>query len=193
MPRHRSTPRTRLDRIRRVAGVAVACAMIAAMTGSSVSQAQTTTNLSPKAGAVGPALESAIRTRLAQIGATTCTETAVYVAMYLANKQSAAFTINAVGGSAARRPIYMTMESTDPGFSTRISNLFIGPNCDGVYSQSIRWTESCRVVKSKYFAKFANEEMLLRETSMSRDGDRQLILTPIDSGCLSTKTEPFLR
>jgi hypothetical protein len=168
-------------------------AVTAALVGSSSSVAQTTTSLAPKSGAVGAALEAAIRTRLAQIGVTTCTETAVYVAMYLANKQSASFTIDAVGGNAARRPIYMTMESTDPGFSTRISNLFVGPNCDGVYSQSIRWTESCRVVKEKYFPRFSNEQMLLRETSVSRDGERQVTLTPLSAGCLSTKTEPFLR
>jgi hypothetical protein len=168
-------------------------AVTAALVGSSSSVAQTTTSLAPKSGAVGAALEAAIRTRLAQIGVTTCTETAVYVAMYLANKQSASFTIDAVGGNAARRPIYMMMESTDPGFSTRMSNLFVGPNCDGVYSQSIRWTESCRVVKEKYFPRFSNEQMLLRETSVSRDGERQVTLTPLSAGCLSTKTEPFLR
>lgn len=171
----------------------VALAAVAAMIGSSASVAQTSTNLAPKSGAVGATLEAAIRARLAQIGVTSCTETAVYVAMYLANKQSASFTIDAVGGNAARRPIYMTMESTDPGFSTRISNLFVGPNCDGVYSQSIRWTESCRVVKEKYFPRFSNEQMLLRETSVSRDGERQVTLTPLGAGCLSTKTEPFLR
>lgn len=179
--------------ILRGARSSVVLAVVAAVIGSSASVAQTTTNLAPKSGAVGATLEAAIRARLAQIGVTSCTETAVYVAMYLANKQSASFTIDAVGGNAARRPIYMTMESTDPGFSTRISNLFVGPNCDGVYSQSIRWTENCRVVKEKYFPRFSNEEMLLREASVSRDGARQVTLTPLGTGCLSTKTEPFLR
>lgn len=190
--RHHQTL-ARRRRAPRVATGVAACLLLASAGSSSISSAQTPAGLAPKAGAVGGALELAIRDRLAKIGVTTCTETAVFVAMYLANKQSAAFRIESIGGNASRRPLYMTIESIDPGFSTRISNVFVGPNCDGLYSQTIRWTESCPVVKAKYFPKFQAEELLLRETSISNDGGRQLTLTPIGSGCLSTKTEPFLR
>lgn len=174
-----------LGRLVAVASVASLCCIPA--------QAQVTTNIAPKSGASGAALEQILRSRLAQLGMSTCTETAVYVTMYLANKQSAAFHVEAVGGNAGRRPVYITMESVDPGFTTRYSSVFIGPNCDGVYTQSIRWAEDCRSVKAKYFARFSKEETLLRETTISFDGARQLTLTEINEGCLSTKVEPFLR
>lgn len=155
--------------------------------------AQSAAALSAKQGTSGSVLEAALRERLGQLGMTTCTETFTYVAMYLANGQRAAFRAYAVGGSAARRPTYMTMESSDPGYPSRLSTLVVGPNCDGLYVQQIRWKESCREVKEKYFSKFKDEEILLTEVAVSSSGGVEVSLVPTGAGCMSVKTETFLR
>jgi len=159
----------------------------------SVASAQTTAALSAKQGASGAVLEAALRERLGQLGMTTCTETFTFVAMYLANGQRAAFRAYAVGSSAARRPTYMTMESSDPGFPSRLSTLVVGPNCDGLYVQRIRWKENCREVKAKYFSTFKDEEILLTDVTISYSGSVEVSLAPTGTGCLSVKTETFLR
>jgi hypothetical protein len=171
----------------------VILAVLALMPVHSMASAQTTAALSAKQGASGPVLEAALRERLGQLGMTTCTETFTYIAMYLANGQRAAFRAYAVGSSAARRPTYMTMESSDPGFPSRLSTLVVGPNCDGLYVQQIRWKESCREVKDKYFGKFKDEEILLTEVAVSTSGGVEVSLVPAGTGCLSVKTETFLR
>jgi hypothetical protein len=155
-------------------------------------QAQSTTNLRPQQGSVGAVLEQKIRTRLRGIGITTCAETFVYVAAYLAGGQQANFTIEPIGGGL--RPSVMTMESADPGFPSRQSSLIVGPNCDGMYSQTIRWKDACTDVKRLSFSSFREERVMLNEVLVSRGASGvQVSLLPIVNGCISIKTETFLR
>jgi len=172
---------------------AICLSVLAMLPIQSTVRAQTTAALAAKQGASGAVLEAEIRERLSQLGMTTCTATFVHVAMYLANNERAAFRAYAIGGSAVRRPTYMTMESSEPGFPSRLSTLVVGPNCDGLYVQNIRWTESCRAVKSRFFTTFDGEEVLLNDVAYSASGNAQVSLVPNGTGCLSVKTESFLR
>lgn len=154
--------------------------------------AQATTNLRPQQGSVGVVLEQKIRTRLRDIGVTTCTETFVYVATYLAGGHQANFTIDPMGDG--RRPSVMTMESSDPGFPSRYSTLIVGANCDGMYNQTIRWKDSCLDVKKLSFPKFREERVMLNDISISQGASGvKVSLLPIERGCISIKTETFLR
>jgi len=154
--------------------------------------AQATTNLRPQPGSVGVALERNIRNRLRDIGVTTCAETFVYVATYLAGGHQANFTIEPIGGG--QRPSVMMMESSDPGFPSRQSSLIVGANCDGMYTQTIRWKDSCPDVKRLNFPSFRDERVMLNDIFVSKGTSGiQVSLMPVEHGCISMKTETFLR
>ena len=138
---------------------------------------------------------------LASIRLTSCASVFAQAGAFIFENGDANFTVQPLGPDANRWPTVVTIESSHAppagsaakGPQTRLTTLLVAPagTCSGLYSQVIYWPETCASLKTRVFADYKAEHLLLGKVMVSEaNPGLQLYLTPAGAaGCVSVKKE----